>query len=116
MLEDRSFERFVAVQDMQEAYDSLDVGMLIDCALQLNEGQSVLLRSHRSGLTPDTLLELALKICVSKGQLEHLDRLANAAKSAGDHVVRVAAVHRVVTRAGVEQRPVQETVQEIAQE
>ena len=86
-LEDPSYERFVAIDDLRRAYDTIDVELLIDCALSLHHGQRILLRPHRSGVTPDALLDFAGNAASQRPQAAEMNRLIEAAGAIGNEAL-----------------------------
>lgn len=92
-LQDPAFERFVSIDDVGVACQTLDVEGLIDGALQIAEGESVLLRPHQSGVTASELLNIAASAAITLGESSHFDRLLKAARKVGasDVVARVEA-------------------------
>jgi hypothetical protein len=93
-LNDDAFDQFVSLDLIQEAYELVDVELAIDCALQLGHGERVLLRQHRSGITPSDLLRFATNAAATKKDAAMFDRLQEAARSLElnelDAVIRVA--------------------------
>lgn len=79
-LQDAAFSRFIAIDDLREAYVALDVGGLVDTALQLHHAEDVFLRSHRSGIKPAHLLKLASDVAVKEGDQKSFRRLIKAAR------------------------------------
>jgi len=83
MLQDSAFERFVDVRLLGRAIGDLDAALLTDVALQLAEGERVLLRSHK-GLPAKGVLQAAVKMAAKKGDKTSLGRLAKYAKKSKD--------------------------------
>lgn len=77
---DPAFERYADMVLLGRAWDQLDCQLLTDCALQLAEGERILMRSHKA-ITSQQVLELAAKIAAEKNDLPALDRLAKVATS-----------------------------------
>lgn len=75
-LADPAFDRYVDLILLGRAWDQLDPGMITDCALQLAEGERILMRSHKA-VSSKQLLELAAKVAAEKRDTATLDRLAN---------------------------------------
>ncbi len=80
---DVSFNRYVDLDQVAIALDTQGASLLTDVALQLAEGERILLRQHKSGVTAKRLLEMAAKIAAGKDQ-ETLARLAKAADKLQD--------------------------------
>lgn len=77
-LADPAFARYVDLNLLGQAWEQLDASLLTDCALQLAEGERILMRSHKA-ITAQQVLELATKIAAEKNDKSTLDRLANVA-------------------------------------
>jgi len=82
-LSDRAFDVYVSPQLIGRAYISSDSALLTDVALQLAEGERVLLRS-RSGLTAAQASQLAIKAASDKQDKASLERLSRHAERQGD--------------------------------
>jgi hypothetical protein len=78
-LEDAPFSRYVELSVVRKTLVDRDPALLCDVALQLAEGERVLLRPHK-GLTASRMLRLALDVAVEKNDKKTLDRLARAAR------------------------------------
>ena len=82
-IRDITFDRFIDLQDIGRAWGRLDAAALADIALQLREGERVLLRSHKA-IKGSKVMELTLKLATKNQDQETLARLALAAKNSGD--------------------------------
>jgi len=82
-LQDPAFERFVDIRLLGRAVSDLDASLMTDLALQLAEGERVLLRSHK-GLPAKGVLQSAAKMAAKKGDKKSLSRLAKYAKQSKD--------------------------------
>ena len=82
-LADLSFERYVDVKALGDAYLAKDAALMTDVGLQLLEGERVLLRSHR-GLKASTVFEAALRVATDQIDVATLDRLSKVAEKIGD--------------------------------
>jgi len=79
-VEDAAFARFVDLALVRKAVVTRDAALLCDVALQLAEGERVLLRPH-AGLPSGRLFRLALQAATEKRDLKTLDRVGEAAKA-----------------------------------
>ena len=79
--QDPAFERFVDLHLIGSALADRDAGLLTDAALQLAEGERVLLRSHISGLSAERLLSKAAILAAETHDDTTLQRLAKAAEA-----------------------------------
>ncbi len=82
-LNDPAFDRYVDLMLLGKAWNELDPALITDCALQLAEGERILMRSHKA-VSSKQLLELAAKVAADKRDTATLDRLAtvcNATKN-----------------------------------
>jgi hypothetical protein len=77
---DRAFDKYVDSDFVAAAWNRLDADALTDAALQLAEGERILLRSHKLGSAAD-VLRLASRIATSRGNKETLARITMAAKA-----------------------------------
>ncbi len=77
-IEDPAFDRYVDLVLLGTAWDTLDAGLLTDCALQLAEGERILMRSHKA-INSKQVLALAVKVAAEKRDAAALDRLASVA-------------------------------------
>lgn len=82
-LHDRAFDRYVDLRLIGDAWASLNADRLVDVALQLAEGERVLLRSHKAISSADAF-RLAAKMALGQGDLGTLARLEKVAKARGD--------------------------------
>jgi hypothetical protein len=82
-LSDPAFDVYVSPQLIGQAFASADAALLTDVALQLAEGERVLLRS-RNGITAAQASQLALKAASDKHDKGALDRLTRHAERQGD--------------------------------
>lgn len=80
---DRPFERFVDLKLLGEAYLTRDAGLMTDIALQLVEGERVLLRSHK-GVKVTTVVDAAISVATDNYDVATLDRLSKVAEKLGD--------------------------------
>ena len=78
---DPAFDRYVDLRQVGAAAAASSATEMVDAALLLAEGERILLRTHRSGLTVEQLLRTALKWSVLQQDQATLDRLAKVAKS-----------------------------------
>jgi hypothetical protein len=81
-LRDPAFARFVDLSSLAPALQEGNAATVLDLALQLAEGERVLLRPHKS-LRSDTLLRAALRLAVQKRDRETLERLEKFAQQRG---------------------------------
>ena len=95
-LYDRAFDPFVDLTLLGKAWDGLDPALLTDVALQLAEGERVLMRPHKA-VEVDKLLAIAATLAGQKNDKTTLDRLAKAAELRGnqDLANRVAAAGKL---------------------
>jgi hypothetical protein len=77
---DPAFDRYVDMLLVGQAWDTLDSALLTDCALQLAEGERILMRSHKA-ISSKQLLELAAKVAADKRDTAALDRLAKVCEA-----------------------------------
>jgi hypothetical protein len=80
---DPAFARYVDIGLLSDAYRNGDASLLADVALQLMDGERVLLRSHH-GLKSLDLLNICVKIAADAGDKPTLDRLAAIGERLGD--------------------------------
>ncbi|HKI37297.1 MAG TPA: hypothetical protein VKA46_35920 [Gemmataceae bacterium] len=100
---DRAYERYIDVAYLRDALAKGDPVGLADCALQLAEGERVLLRPHKA-VTSDKLFRLAAKVAAEKRDKETLARLGRAAKELkNDELAK--AVAAAATLAGGARKP-----------
>lgn len=95
-LQDRAFDKYVDPDFIAHAWNRLDADALTDVALQLAEGERILLRSHKVGSAAD-VLRLASRIASSRGNKETLARVTTAAKAlkVEDVAAQVAAASKL---------------------
>lgn len=95
-LNDPAFARYVDLNLLGQAWDSLDPALLTDCALQLAEGERILLRSHKA-ISSQQVLELATKIAAEKNDKAALDRLTSVAAATKNTAVgeQIAAAKKL---------------------
>ena len=79
---DPGFDRYVDLALLCQAWDDKDALALSDFALQLREGERILLRPHR-GLSSQQLLQEAARIAAQTQQTEALKRLRKVADTIG---------------------------------
>ncbi len=72
---DPAFERYVDLALAGKAWADLDARLLTDVALQLAEGERILLRSHKA-FSADKVLEKAAHVAIGKKDKAALERLA----------------------------------------
>ena len=82
-LSDPAFDAYVDPALLGRAWADHDPALLADAGLQLAEGERVLMRTHKSGIDAETLLELAAKVAADRHDKATLDRLAKAAERQG---------------------------------
>lgn len=86
-LQDPAFERHVDLVQLGEALNSGDAARLTDLALQLAEGERILLRPHK-GITAEAVLKLALKAAADRKDKATLERLGKAVQAPGREGLR----------------------------
>lgn len=93
---DPAFDVYVAPGLIGKAYEARDAALLTDVALQLAEGERVLLRS-RQGITAAQAIKLALNAASHKQDKNSLQRLARYAASRNDKSLaeQVAAAEKL---------------------
>lgn len=79
---DVGFSRYVDLDLLRSALNDRDASLLCDVALQLTEGERILLRSHK-GLPASKVFRMALDVATEKRDKETLGRLLRAAKGQG---------------------------------
>lgn len=77
--QDSAFESYLDIAFVGEAITSRNAILLTDVALQLAEGERVLLRQHKSGVTARALFEKAATIAAAEQDRATLERLKRAA-------------------------------------
>jgi hypothetical protein len=90
-LADPAFDRYVDTSRIGKAADEVDAQALVDAALQLAEGERILFREHRSGLSASGLLKRALAWSATVGDKATIERIAVAAKRLGDEDLQTQA-------------------------
>lgn len=80
---DPAFEQYVSPFLLIAAFDELDAALMTDIALQLAEGERVLLREHTAGSSAD-MFKMAIKVATETNNTEALDRMAKAAEAHGN--------------------------------
>jgi hypothetical protein len=78
---DPSFSKYVDLSLLTDAVAQVDASLLTDVALSLAEGERVLVRTHRSGLTADQLIARAARLAVALNDKSTLDRIMKAAST-----------------------------------
>ncbi|AGA27969.1 hypothetical protein [Singulisphaera acidiphila] len=81
--QDPAFSRFVDLTLLRQAIARNDASQAADIALQLADGERVLLREHKI-LSADMAIRLAASIAVDTNDRATLQRLVKAAKNVGD--------------------------------
>lgn len=81
-LQDAAFDRYVDLALLQAAEQTLDPVLMTDIALQMAEGERVLLRSHKAG-TSDEVFRKAIRYATAKRDKATLDRLAKGLERHG---------------------------------
>lgn len=72
---DHTFERYISLQDLGEAWRELDAHSLMDGAIELSHAEQRYLRQHELGITSTELLALALEVAKQLQQMDALERL-----------------------------------------
>ncbi len=80
---DPAFDRFVDLSLLAESYLAQNTEGMADAALQLLEGERVLMRPHRS-VPAKIVIDATLRVATSQGDTATLDRLAKAVAKTGD--------------------------------
>lgn len=78
-LQDASFDRYVDLNRLSDAVQAVKADLVLDIALQLAEGERVLLRRHKV-VASDQVFLIALNLAVETRDTETLARLGRAAK------------------------------------
>lgn len=81
---DPAFDVFIDLRSVVYALSTSDLQLLIDLGLQLGQGEQVLMRTHRSGITARALLAKAARLAADKQDNLSLRRLAKAAEQYND--------------------------------
>jgi hypothetical protein len=92
-ISDPAFAQYVDVMLIGRAWETLDADLLTDCALQLAEGERILMRNHKAGISSKELLALAVKVAADKRDAKALDRLASIA----DHTKNTTVTEQVAS-------------------
>lgn len=79
---DPAFDRYMSLAELGDAWRSHDAAALTDAALQIAEGERVLMRPHAQ-LPAEKLLSVAAKLALEKKDQETLARLKRAAEVHG---------------------------------
>ena len=79
---DPAFDQYVDMQLLADAWGELDPGLMTDMALQLAEGERVLLRPHKA-ISASQMLRLAAKVAADAGNKEVLSRIETIAGKLG---------------------------------
>lgn len=82
--QDTAFDRFIDLLAAAEALTTRNASLLTDIALQLAEGERVLLRTHSSRIRASDLLRKATTLAVDTNDIPTLDRLARVANGLKD--------------------------------
>ncbi len=82
-LQDKAFEKYVDLRLLGDAWARLDAARLVDVAMQLAEGERILLRAHRAISATDAL-KLAAKTAIDLGDTVTLERLQRIAQAHND--------------------------------
>jgi hypothetical protein len=82
---DPAFERHVDLNLLARALRGQDPAGLTDAGLELTEGERILLRSHKCGMTAKDVLRKAAALAARKHDAATLDRLQRAAEKLGDN-------------------------------
>lgn len=79
---DPAFNVYVNPDTLYLARNTAEASLMVDVALQLAEGEKILLRSHRA-ISAEEMLKLAAKVAATKGDEETLARLNKATEKLG---------------------------------
>jgi hypothetical protein len=85
-LHDAAFDKYVDLRLLGDAWTRLDAARLVDVAMQLAEGERILLRPHRGVSAADTL-KLAAKTAIDLGDSQTLERLQRIAQVRNDQAL-----------------------------
>lgn len=69
-IDDPAFDKHVDILLVGYAWDQLDAGLLTDCALQLAEGERILMRKHKA-ISSQQLLAIATKVAADNRDSVH---------------------------------------------
>lgn len=89
---DPAFNRYVDLLLLGHAWDTQDPVLLTDCALQLAEGERILMRNHKA-IASIEVIELATKVAAARQDNATLDRLARMLTATNN----AAAIEKVNT-------------------
>jgi hypothetical protein len=78
--DDPAFRQYVDITLLEPAWKGKDADLMIDLALQLAEGEKVLMRPHKAGSSRD-LLKLSSAIASHKSDAKTIARIEKAAKA-----------------------------------
>lgn len=97
-LKDSAFDRYVDMVAVGVALWKADVVTLTDLILQLAEGERVLMRNHKSGITAQALWKVVLRLVAEKKNAEVLARVARVAEVQANEelAAQVAVVQKLV--------------------
>jgi len=103
-LVDRPFERFVDLKLLGEAYLTRDADLMTDVALQLLEGERVLMRSHK-GVSVSTVVDAAITVATDLHDVATLDRLGKVAEKLDDKSIaeRISASRLLASQTRAEE-------------
>jgi len=79
---DPAFDQYVDMALLADAWSRLDPALMTDVALQLAEGERILMRSHKA-VSASQMLRLAAKLAAEKGDKELLSRIGTSAAKLG---------------------------------
>jgi len=82
---DPAFDRYVDLVHLGDALRHADTDRVVNAALQLAEGERILLRAHKSGVTAKALIAKASKFAADSGNQDALSRLSTAAQKLQDN-------------------------------
>lgn len=104
-LQDAAFEHYVDLRLIGQAWREMDPALLTDVALQLAEGERVLLRSHRA-ISADDMLKLAIRAAQSKKDKEALQRLTKAVEGRNEALNSQVAAAKALLDSSRGEKPV----------
>jgi len=81
---DPAFDQYLNVYSLGHALGRGDSESLLNMALQLREGERVLLRTHKSGISSKALIGKALRAARENVDTQTIDRLKQFSRSTGD--------------------------------
>lgn len=76
---DPAFGMYIDLSLLRQAWEEMDAGALTDAALQLAEGERILLRPHKA-MSSAQMAEVALKVAIMRKDKATLERLARMAE------------------------------------